>query len=143
MYGVDQRCPIVSIRFLARLASARSRQSEIEKCPRCLECFLIKKFPLPPSSTIITKHKAHSICLNSTTILPQLRNHTHSAIMSDQNGTTVGGNENVNPSAAPKGKGKAIDTEPTPREVSMDEDDDSSDEETGAEEDVWMPMSTS
>ena len=72
--------------------------------------------------------------------------HTHSVIMSDQNGTTVGGTENVNPSesvAAPKGKGKAIDYDPAPREVSMEEDDDSSDEETGAEEDVWMPTSPS
>ena len=57
--------------------------------------------------------------------------------MSDQNGTTMSGTENVNPSesvTAPKGKGKAVDL--TPHEVSMGEDDDSSDEETGAEEDV-------
>lgn len=55
--------------------------------------------------------------------------------MSDQNGTTMSGTENPSESVtAPKGKGKAVD--PTPQEVSMGEDDDSSDEETGAEEDV-------
>ena len=61
----------------------------------------------------------------------------YSAIMSDQNGVTMSGTENVNPSetvTAPKGKGKAVD--PSPHEVSMGEDDESSDEETGAEEDV-------
>lgn len=62
--------------------------------------------------------------------------------MSDQNGTTMSGTETVNASesvTAPKGKGKAADA--TPQEVSMGEDDDSSDEETGAEEDVWIPQS--
>lgn len=36
-----------------------------------------------------------------------------------------------------KGKGKAVDI--APHDVSMDEEDDSSDEETGAEDDVWSP----
>lgn len=60
--------------------------------------------------------------------------------MSDPNGTTMSGTENVNPSesvTAPKGKGKAVDL--TSQEVSMGEDDDSSDEETGAEEEVCIP----
>lgn len=35
-----------------------------------------------------------------------------------------------------KGKGKAIDTAPPQQDMSMDEDEDSSDEETGAEDDV-------
>ena len=57
--------------------------------------------------------------------------------MSEQNGTTTGAQENVNPAEAPagiKGKGKAID--PTSHDMSLDEDEDSSDEETGAEEEV-------
>ncbi|MCJ1387167.1 Histone H2A.Z-specific chaperone [Xylographa bjoerkii] len=55
--------------------------------------------------------------------------------MSDHNGVTNVGNENVHPSEAPvstKGKGKAID--PTPQDMSMDEDEESSEEEEGAEE---------
>ena len=47
--------------------------------------------------------------------------------------------ESVNPSelqSASKGKGKAIDR--TPQDMSMDEEDDSSDEETGAEEEVSL-----
>ena len=61
--------------------------------------------------------------------------------MSEQNGTTTTtGIENVNPASSSiesKGKGKAIDT---PHDMSMDEEDDSSDEETGAEEEVSIRL---
>ncbi|MCJ1397994.1 Histone H2A.Z-specific chaperone [Xylographa trunciseda] len=55
--------------------------------------------------------------------------------MSDHNGSTNVGSEKVNPSETPvsaKGKGKAVD--PTPQDMSMDEDDETSEEEEGAEE---------
>ena len=55
--------------------------------------------------------------------------------MSDQNGTTTSHDEDVNPTGevpSLKGKGKAVDHAPE----LMDEDEDTSDEETGAEEDV-------
>ena len=60
--------------------------------------------------------------------------------MSNQIASTTVGSENVNSSelqSASKGKGKAVDN--NPQDMSMDEDDDSSDEETGAEEEAcWI-----
>ncbi|KAI9813984.1 MAG: Histone H2A.Z-specific chaperone [Pycnora praestabilis] len=60
--------------------------------------------------------------------------------MSNQNGMTTMGNDDVNPVDAPaanKGKGKAVDS--SSHEMSVDEEEDSSDEETGAEEETAEP----
>ena len=56
--------------------------------------------------------------------------------MSGQGATdpTQGGSITDPSQTVAKGKGKAIDTQ---QDVSMGEDEDSSDEETGAEDDVW------
>lgn len=61
--------------------------------------------------------------------------------MSSTNGTPITTSitmTDLTPAAAnnSKGKGKAIDTAPPQQDMSMDEDEDSSDEETGAEDDV-------
>jgi len=65
--------------------------------------------------------------------------------MSSTNGTTTTSSTNMtdsNPAVAnsSKGKGKAIETAPPQQDMSMDEDEDSSDEETGAEDDVYLPI---
>ena len=60
-------------------------------------------------------------------------------MMSGQNGIATNMDENVNPVQTPaesKGKGKMTINDPLPHEMSMGSDDDSSDEETGAEDDV-------
>ena len=61
--------------------------------------------------------------------------------MSNPNGTTSVGNENINTSefqSESKGKGKAVDY--PPQDMSLDEED-SSDEDDGAEEEViFLPM---
>ncbi len=55
--------------------------------------------------------------------------------MAGEQGTEGAGITDPTQSVIEKGKGKAVDT---PQDVSMGEDSDSSDEETGAEEDVRL-----
>ena len=88
--------------------------------------------PLPTALTpYISNIFSKPLHLNSFTALY--------AKMSDHNGIMNASNENINPSEAPvsaKGKGKAIDL--TSHDMSMDEDEESSEEEDGPEEEVSL-----